>query len=171
MTGTPGAAGTGWIPVGGPPLKAAPLRAVDFWRVEHSDPGLTMSVRVQVRGEDPNLRGHFPGLAVFPGVFVVEALCQAMVLALPESAPRLRTVRSVRFLAPLLDGDELNLEITATPRAGGGWYAFGEGWRSDGTAAARIRADFERGDADHADRQRTDTQGSVTAAVGEAAHA
>jgi 3-hydroxyacyl-[acyl-carrier-protein] dehydratase len=138
-------AGAGWIAAPDTPGTAAPLRAVDAWRVESSGDPVRLTARVGVRGDDPNLRGHFPGLAVFPGIFVIEALCQAVSLALPESAPVLTNVRSVRFVAPLLDGDELTLEAAVSPRAGGGWAAEARGTRADGTVCARIRADFDEG--------------------------
>jgi 3-hydroxyacyl-[acyl-carrier-protein] dehydratase len=141
-----------WIAAADPPAAAAPLRAVDVWRSEWAGDHLVMTVRVGVHGDDPNLKGHFPGLAVLPGVFVIEAVCQAMALADPTGAavpPRLRVLRSVRFLSPLLDGDELTLEITAWPRPRG-WEVRAEGSRRDGTTTARIRADFDRGEVAHA---------------------
>lgn len=144
MTGT---VQTGWIAAPGTPSMAAPIRAVDVWRSERTGDRITMSARVDVRGDDPNLLGHFPGLAVFPGVFVIEALCQAMALALPAAPPVLRSLGSVRFLAPLLDGDTLHLEIEASQRQGGGWDVIATGSRDDGTTSARIRAGFGLGEA------------------------
>jgi 3-hydroxyacyl-[acyl-carrier-protein] dehydratase len=129
---------------------AAPLRAVEQWRCEPDGDSVRLTARVGVRGDDPNLRGHFPGLPIFPGIFVIESLCQAMAQAFGAQSgrpPALRTLRSARFLAPLLDGDELTLRVTVTPAAGGGWSAKAEGTRRDGTVAARIRADFVAGQA------------------------
>lgn len=134
-----------WVPAPEVPAVAAPLRAVDFLRTERDGDRLRLTARVGVRGDDPNLRGHFPGLAVFPGIFIIEALCQAMALTGPADAvrpPALRTVTSVRFVAPLLDGDELTLEITAAPAADGGWDVKAKGLRADGSTAARISAEF-----------------------------
>jgi 3-hydroxyacyl-[acyl-carrier-protein] dehydratase len=147
----------GWTEASAAPPVAAPLRAVDAWRSAPAGDVLTLTARVGVRGDDPNLRGHFPGLAVFPGVFVIEALCQAMALAVPAGSaarPVLRTVRSVRFLATLLDGDELTLEIAATPRPEGGWRVRAEGLRGDGTRTAKIRADFDLAGSDLAGSDR-----------------
>ena len=62
---------------------AAPMRAVDAWSAQAQDDELALSARLLVRGDDPNLRGHFPGMPVLPGVFVIEALCQVMALACP----------------------------------------------------------------------------------------
>jgi 3-hydroxyacyl-[acyl-carrier-protein] dehydratase len=123
------------------PGTAAPLRAVDEWHASSSDGTLTITSRVGVRAED--LRGHFPGLPIFAGVFIIEAVCQAMALATaPGEPPVLRTVRSVRFLAPALAGDELTLDIEALAAAPDGWEVKATATRGDGTVAARIRADF-----------------------------
>jgi 3-hydroxyacyl-[acyl-carrier-protein] dehydratase len=130
------------------PAFAAPLSAVDSWHAERDGDAVTLTARVAVRGDEPNLRGHFPGLAVFPGVFVIETLCQAMAHAFGTGTgrpPVLREVRSVRFLAPLLDGDELTLRASVIPGAGGGWSVRATGTRRDGTTAARIRAEFDPG--------------------------
>lgn len=130
---------------------AAPLRAVDHWRCDLDGDVLRMTARVSVRGDDPNLLGHFPGLAVFPGIFVIETLCQAVAIAVARSTHVpvppvvLRSVRSVRFLAPLLDGDELSLDIVAKPGDGGTWDVTAKGTRHDGTNTAKIRAEFGPG--------------------------
>jgi 3-hydroxyacyl-[acyl-carrier-protein] dehydratase len=129
-----------------PPV-AAPLSAVDSWHAETGDDSLTITARVGVRGDDPNLKGHFPGLAVFPGVFVIEMLCQVMTLAFPGDRLELRAVRSVRFVAPLLDGDELTLVITTVRLPGGGWKATAIGTGRAGTTTARLTADFGAGEA------------------------
>lgn len=120
-----------------------PISAVDHWLVARDGDRMEILSRVRVNGDDPHLLGHFPGRPVFPGVFVIEALCQTMALATEGegAAQVLRTLRSVRFLAPLLDGDEQTLEITAH-RRDLGWSVTAEGTRTDGTVTARIRADF-----------------------------
>lgn len=124
---------------------AAPLRAVDSFRAERVDGRLNVVAHVAIRADDPNLRGHFPGLPIFPGIFVIECLCQAMALAVRadgEPPQEMRTLRSIRFLAPLLPGDRLTLRITATPVPGGGWDTAATGMRRDGGVAARMRAHF-----------------------------
>jgi 3-hydroxymyristoyl/3-hydroxydecanoyl-(acyl carrier protein) dehydratase len=150
---------------------AAPLRAVDHWRCEPDGDVLRMTARVSVRGDDPNLLGHFPGLAVFPGIFVIETLCQAVAIAVSTqgSAPPvvLRVVRSVRFLAPLLDGDQLSLDIVARPGEDGTWDVTAKGTRTDGTATAKIRAEFGPGTAE---RPPTPGVGAVAAATGTRDH-
>jgi 3-hydroxymyristoyl/3-hydroxydecanoyl-(acyl carrier protein) dehydratase len=123
------------------PATAAPLRAVDVWRASRSDGTLAVTAEVAVRAGD--LRGHFPGLPVFPGVFIIEAVGQALALATaPDERPVLRTVPSVRFLAPALVGDELTLDIAALGAGAGTWDVKATATRTDGTVAARMRASF-----------------------------
>lgn len=133
---------TTWTPAPGPGV-AAPLRAVDTLQATREDGALVVTARVAVRAGE--LGGHFPGLPIFPGVYVIEALSQAMaVVAEPESPgrPRLAVLRSVRFLAPLFGGDVLTLHFTAR-RRDGGWDVRATASRSDGTTSARIRAEFD----------------------------
>lgn len=142
-----------WTATPPAPAVAAPLRAVDDWMCAREGGAWQVTARVLVDADDPQLRGHFPGQVVFPGVFVIESVVQAMACALTDAAappPVLREVRSIRFFAPLLDGDELTLCLTVQPRDEGGWSVAGDGIRQDGVIAARIRASFDPGTADDA---------------------
>lgn len=125
---------------------AAPLPAVDQLRVAPRDGGWTITARVAVDPRNPNLVGHFPGQPIYPGVFVVETLCQAMAQAVP-GAPRLRTVTSIRFLAALLGGDEmtLTLDVQPTTPPAPGWAVRGTARRNDDTVTAQLRAVFDAG--------------------------
>ncbi|OKI71714.1 hypothetical protein [Micromonospora sp. CB01531] len=150
MTAT--TAAPAWRPAAPVPC-AAPLPAVDRLRVAPRADGWTVTARVAVDPRDPNLAGHFPGQPIYPGVFVVETLCQAMAQAVPGT-PRLRAVTSIRFLAALLGGDEMELTLDvdpAAPAAGAasptepGWTVRGTGRRHDGTVTAQLRAVFDAG--------------------------
>jgi 3-hydroxymyristoyl/3-hydroxydecanoyl-(acyl carrier protein) dehydratase len=130
--------------------RAAPLPAVDTWRVRGDLCEFTIDARTQIRAE-PYLRGHFPGYPIFPGVFVLEAVCQVMAVAFGElgwdggserPVPSVSAVRSLRFLAPLLPGDVMSLELTAVSTDRAGWLVTARARRSDGTVAARVRATF-----------------------------
>jgi 3-hydroxyacyl-[acyl-carrier-protein] dehydratase len=126
---------------------ASPLSDADLVR---RDSGATaFTVRVPVHAGDPYLRGHFPGLAVFPGVFVVEALCRAMAGAGHGPPPELAELHSVRFRAPLLDGDVLALDVRVDESAGG-CDVRATARRADGTTAATLRASFTTAGAGHA---------------------
>jgi 3-hydroxyacyl-[acyl-carrier-protein] dehydratase len=140
------AAGQDWIEAPATVPYAAPMRAVDAWRCHHHDGGRTVTARLRVDPDEANLRGHFPGFPILPGVFLVEALGQAMTLSAGDGvSPRLRAIDSVRFVAPLLGGDVLTLEIEVTADPDGGWRATAEARRGDGDRAARIRARFDSG--------------------------
>ncbi|MEU9508373.1 hypothetical protein AB0D32_19095 [Micromonospora sp. NPDC048170] len=142
---TAATAAPAWRPAAPVPY-AAPLPAVDQLRVDPRDGGWTITARVAVDPESPNLAGHFPGQPIYPGVFVVETLCQAMAQAVP-GAPRLRAVTSIRFLAALLGGDEMELTLDVKPMASTspGWAVRGTARRNDGTVTAQLRAVFDAG--------------------------
>jgi len=132
--------------VASPPAWAVPLRAVDSWDCEADGAGLSATARVRVDPGEVNLRGHFPGQPVYPGVFIVETLRQLAGLALPDAGgapPVLREVRAVRFLAPLVGGDQLTLTARMTPADSDGWLVQAEGVRGDGVTASRLTAVLE----------------------------
>ena len=65
--------------------------------------------------------GHFPGAPVYPGVLVVESLCQALLClfglldaSLRGAPPRLSRIAEAVFLAPVAPGDELELLVRST---------------------------------------------------------
>nr|WP_277351216.1 hypothetical protein [Micromonospora sp. HNM0581] len=105
---------------------------------------------VPIRSDDPNLCGHFPGFPVFPGVFIVEALVQAVDIALRNPGQprlRLRSVDSIRFLAPLLPPDRLTLDIVVTQDGADRWVVKASGRRADDTVSVTLRATFVGGTA------------------------
>jgi 3-hydroxyacyl-[acyl-carrier-protein] dehydratase len=62
--------------------------------------------------------GHYPGVPIFPGSLLIEALLQAVVAAAP---PELRLVEivSCRFHSPLLPGDRVAASFTLKEQASG----------------------------------------------------
>lgn len=139
-----------WVTVPAVPRSAAPMRAVDVLRSERTADAWTVTARIIVDSADPNLRGHFPGQPVYPGIFVIETLVQAIAAAAdPGARTVLRSVRSVRFLATVLGGEEMTLAITAKPLPEGCWDMRAEASRGDGTKTAKIRAEFELREARH----------------------
>ncbi len=79
-----------------------------------------------VRGDEPFLRGHFPGEPIFPGVLLVEAAAQlAGVVAQsdphisPLKNPRLTALRNVKILGTATPGETLRIEALVTGRLGG----------------------------------------------------
>jgi 3-hydroxyacyl-[acyl-carrier-protein] dehydratase len=89
------------------------------------DPGRTGVAEFTVSGQEPFLRGHFPGAPIFPGVLLVEATAQlAGIVAQsdPKLSPlaglKLTALRSVKILGTARPGEVLRLEATILGRLG-----------------------------------------------------
>lgn len=141
----PGVAAPGWLPV--PAARgASPAPVLDRWRRTGTPTAGAWRAagRTEVHRGSPAVRGHFPDLAVLPGVLVIEAVGRVVELATDGACGpgRLTAVRSVRFLAPLLDGDELDLEVRADAAGAGEWDVRATARRVDGTVAARMRLSY-----------------------------
>jgi 3-hydroxyacyl-[acyl-carrier-protein] dehydratase len=110
-----------------------PLVACDQLAAWRHAGGLRVTGRTRIHADGPYLAAHFPELAVFPGVFVLEAVVQAVARALGERAGRplrLAEVRSLRLRRPLYPGDQLRLRADLAEVDGG----------------VLVRADCRRGD-------------------------
>jgi 3-hydroxyacyl-[acyl-carrier-protein] dehydratase len=78
-----------------------------------------------VRGDEPFLRGHFPGQPLFPGVLLVEAAAQlagTVAQSDPQIGPlpglKLTALRAVKILGSAKPGDAIRLEAQITGRLG-----------------------------------------------------
>jgi 3-hydroxyacyl-[acyl-carrier-protein] dehydratase len=79
----------------------------------------------RVRGDEPFLRGHFPGEPLFPGVLLIEAAAQ-LAGAVAQNDPaipplpglRLAAVRGVKILGSARPGQTIRLEARITGRLG-----------------------------------------------------
>ncbi len=115
---------------------AAPLRAVGAVSVRRTATGWRIWARTRVDATDLHLAGHFPGAAIYPGVFVIESIRQAVCTGLGTvsgDGRRVVAVSSARFLAPLVPGDVFVLDITVQPT--------GEGTLAIAAAAVREHDD------------------------------
>ncbi|MDQ6631992.1 MAG: beta-hydroxyacyl-ACP dehydratase [Verrucomicrobiota bacterium] len=81
------------------------------------EPGKKGSGEYCVRGDEPFLRGHFPGQPIFPGVLLVEAAAQLSgVIAQSDStiSPlknlRLTAFRKVKIFGTAAPGETIRLE-------------------------------------------------------------
>ena len=99
------------------------FRFVD--RLTALDPGKSGSGEYFVRGDEPFLKGHFPGQPLFPGVLLTEAAAQlagTVAQSDPEIAPmkglKLTALRAVKILGTAKPGETIQLETTVTGRLG-----------------------------------------------------
>ena len=96
-----------------------PLLMID--RVTECVPGDYLRAIKVISGSDPVLQGHYPGYSIFPGVYLIETLAQAMsilavqshkelnVADLKSHIPLLTSVDKIRFRRPVHPGDVLQV--------------------------------------------------------------
>jgi 3-hydroxyacyl-[acyl-carrier-protein] dehydratase len=86
-------------------------------RVVRCDPGKTLTAIKNVSFNEPFFQGHFPQLAVMPGVLILEAMAQATgVLAYKTRNGRdniylLVGIDSARFKQQVVPGDQLVIDV------------------------------------------------------------
>lgn len=94
-------------------------------RLTGLSPGQSGSGEYTVRGDEPFLRGHFPGQPLFPGVLLVEAAAQ-LAGTVAQSDPsvarlpnlKLTALRSIKILGTAKPGDRVELRARVAGRLG-----------------------------------------------------
>jgi len=78
-----------------------------------------------VRGDEPFLKGHFPGQPLFPGVLLVEAAAQlsgVVAQSDPKTPPlpglKLTALRNVKILGTARPGETIRIRAEITGRLG-----------------------------------------------------
>jgi 3-hydroxyacyl-[acyl-carrier-protein] dehydratase len=95
-------------------------------RLTALDPGKSGAGEYTLRGDEPFLRGHFPGEPILPGVLLIEAAAQlagTVAQSDPQIPPlqglRLTAVRGAKILGTARPGQTITLEARVTGRMPG----------------------------------------------------
>jgi 3-hydroxyacyl-[acyl-carrier-protein] dehydratase len=89
------------------------------------EPGKNGTAEYTVRGDEPFLRGHFPGQPLFPGVLLVEAAAQ-LAGTIAQSDPgippmaglKLTAMRGIKILGTAKPGEMIRFEAKTLNRLG-----------------------------------------------------
>lgn len=94
-------------------------------RLTALDPGKHGVGEYTLRGDEPFLRGHFPGRPLMPGVLLIEAAAQlagTVAQSDPQIPPmpglKLTAIRGVKILGSAKPGEVIRLEAQVTGRLG-----------------------------------------------------
>jgi 3-hydroxyacyl-[acyl-carrier-protein] dehydratase len=89
--------------------RAIPLSAIDAV-LECSSTGIVS--RKSVFAAEPFFAGHYPGFPIFPGVFILEGVYQAIARYLDRQGlrGRLAEIRSAQFVSAVLPGSVLEFD-------------------------------------------------------------
>ncbi|HTZ73414.1 MAG TPA: 3-hydroxyacyl-ACP dehydratase FabZ [Candidatus Aquilonibacter sp.] len=95
-----------------------PMIMVD--RVVSIEPGKSIRTVKNVTGNEIQFLGHFPELAVMPGTLIVEAIGQSASILFSKTVGTgmgpgeflvLGSINDMRFLAPVVPGDRMEMQI------------------------------------------------------------
>lgn len=97
-------------------------------------PGEKLTAIKNVTVNEPVFTGHFPGMPIFPGVLILEALAQATGLlgfkTVEERGKNelylFASIDEARFKKPVVPGDTMVLEVTFLKERRNMWKFYGE---------------------------------------------
>nr|WP_310503058.1 3-hydroxyacyl-ACP dehydratase FabZ [Rheinheimera pacifica] len=103
-------------------------------RVLDFTPGESLTALKNVTINEPIFTGHFPGMPIFPGVLILEALAQATgILGFKTVTERAENelylfaaIDEARFKKPVLPGDTMILEVKFLKERRNMWKFYGE---------------------------------------------
>lgn len=107
--------------------------------VVRTETGFQCELRVPVDAAAEVMVGHYPGIPIMPGVLIIDVLSQLLPYIGPGTL-RITAIERVRYVNPLLPGDELLLTLAVAEKpAAQEFTSMVRVLRSDGSAAADIR--------------------------------
>lgn len=140
---------------------ARPVEGADRITARAEADELLIEAVKEVRSTDPYLGGHFPGITLYPAIFLLDGIrqavgaelsrCPALAAHLGVAGSRqetwleLGTLDSARVLRPMLEGDELRLRIRVSAGRPGAVRAALDCRRADGTQVAKMTVELVRG--------------------------
>jgi len=97
-------------------------------------PGVSLTAVKNVTINEPIFTGHFPGMPIFPGVLILEALAQATgILGFKTATERAENelylfaaIDEARFKKPVVPGDTMILEVKFLKERRNIWKFYGE---------------------------------------------
>lgn len=103
-------------------------------RVLDFTPGESLTALKNVTINEPIFTGHFPGMPIFPGVLILEAMAQATgILGFKTVTERsenelylFAAIDEARFKKPVLPGDTMILEVKFLKERRNMWKFYGE---------------------------------------------
>ena len=94
-------------------------------KITSLDPGKSGEATYLISGDEPFLAGHFPGLPLWPGVIMIEAIAQlgGIVAQSDPDIPalddlRLTSVKNAKILGSTAPGSTLTIQATVQGRMG-----------------------------------------------------
>jgi 3-hydroxyacyl-[acyl-carrier-protein] dehydratase len=109
-----------------------PMLLVD--RVLDFEAGKNLHAIKNVTINEPIFNGHFPDMAIFPGVLILEALAQATgILGFKSTEGRddnemylFASIDNAKFKKPVIPGDTMHLHVEFIKERRGMWKFYGE---------------------------------------------